>query len=64
MSLADNTHDHGALLDSFLCILDLEDPALRGAKTVLAASCQLRISCYLQSYGVIVIIVSKHFGSN
>lgn len=26
---ADDAHDHRALLDSFLCVFDLEDAALR-----------------------------------
>lgn len=34
MSLTDKTHNYTTLLDCFLCILDLEDTALRRAAFV------------------------------
>lgn len=68
MCLADNTNDDGTLLDSFLCVLDLEDAALWRAvllvsETIPIASIWLsgRRSCS-QCDGVVVVVVAKHDG--
>lgn len=37
MGFADDTDDDGTLLNSFLCVLDLEDAALRRAVASLAS---------------------------
>lgn len=64
MFLADQTHDYRALLDSFLCVLDLEYPPLWGAaKVSMSVNCmQARSSVHSQCDRIVVVIISEHTG--
>lgn len=63
MGLADNAYDDGTLLDGFLCILDLEDTALRGAVEALEQVHEsLGLAAIVQSDGIVVVVVSEHGG--
>lgn len=61
MSFADDSDDYRALLDGFLCVLDLEDAALGRAAQVSRALDSKQISSrHVQGDGVIIVVVAKH----
>ena len=75
MCLVDESHYDGTLLDGFLCIFDLEDPALRGAvesyvSNLIVSGEQNFVLVDEGAWGrsiqgdrIVVVVVSEHGGS-